>query len=667
MDKYKEAVDALNNLQSNAAYIKERSNLKISYNEEYERFLQMKKYLRSAGISREKLNNLQVIHVAGTKGKGSTCAFCESILRYHGYKTGFYSSPHLLEVRERIRIDGEPISHDMFAQNFWYIYNRLSKDFPENLPVYFRFLTIMAFHIFLKEKVDVAVIEVGIGGELDCTNVLERVPVVGITSLGIDHTNLLGSTIEEIAWHKSGIFKENSKAYTVPQPANAMKILLERSKERKTSIEVIHPFVTIEDNGRSIPEVFNLNASLAVTLAYSWLKTNSSINISLKEFADHPSTKQGLANFNWPGRYQIIFHNQVNYYLDGAHTPESMEICVKWFKAATKKSPRIKVLIFNMTGERDVERMLKSLLHCDFYKVFFVPNISGRTNITDNKIRDVSIHVNKCNKHRKLWIELLRNNNIGVDESQIMTKLSVHEAVKEISQKPYDCLVTGSLHLMGAALDVLDPHLQQTHIKKEVAAEEPPITQGECKSSHCPCCKLEEADVADNHLPSGQCSFDYDMALIINPYADVREDRSLKSACLKCTACLAVAENVNKSFTEYYYEKLANKVQGEDFLCHTLDDLCVTGFKNYDLREYNGTKFITKASRYNTHVNTKMDGKWTQLLRNLCKMYIQHINIHDVLQKDCRNLEMESGSINTKSDNNEEYVFAAGISISCFE
>lgn len=81
----------------------------------------------SAGISREKLNNLQVIHVAGTKGKGSTCAFCESILRYHGYKTGFYSSPHLLEVRERIRIDGEPISHDMFAQNFWYIYNRLSK------------------------------------------------------------------------------------------------------------------------------------------------------------------------------------------------------------------------------------------------------------------------------------------------------------------------------------------------------------------------------------------------------------------------------------------------------------------------------------------------------------------------------------------------------------
>ncbi|KAI4459953.1 folylpolyglutamate synthase-related [Holotrichia oblita] len=462
MDKYKEAVDALNNLQSNAAYIKERSNLKISYQEEYQRFLQMKKFLTSAGISREKLNTLQVIHVAGTKGKGSTCAFVRVFFDIMGIN-GFYSSPHLLEVRERIRIDGEPISHDMFAQNFWYIYNRLSKDFPENLPVYFRFLTIMAFHIFLKEKVDVAVIEVGIGGELDCTNVLERVPVVGITSLGIDHTNLLGSTIEEIAWHKSGIFKENCKAYTMPQSPNAMKVLLERSKERKTSIEVVHPFVTIKENGRSIPDVFNLNASLAVTLAYSWMKSIKGINISLEEFADHPSTKQGLANFTWPGRYQIIFHDQVNYYLDGAHTPESMEICIKWFKAATKKSTRIKVLIFNMTGERDVEKILKRLLHCDFYKVYFVPNISGRNGSTDNKIKDVNIHINKCNKHRKLWIELLRNNNIGVDESRIITKLSVHDAVKEISQKPYDCLVTGSLHLMGAALDVLDPDLQQTH------------------------------------------------------------------------------------------------------------------------------------------------------------------------------------------------------------
>ncbi|KRT84033.1 hypothetical protein AMK59_830, partial [Oryctes borbonicus] len=445
MNKYKEAVEALNNLQSNAAYLKERSYIKSSYNDEYERTIsQMKKYLVSAGITNDKLNNLEVIHVAGTKGKGSTCAFCESTLRYHGYKTGFYSSPHLLEVRERIRINGEPISHDLFAQYFWYIYNRLLKDYPDNLPVYFRFLTIMAFYIFLKEKVDVAILEVGIGGEFDCTNVLERVPVVGITSLGIDHTNILGTTLREIAWHKAGIFKPNCKAYTMLQPRDAMKVLMQRSRERKTSLEVIRPFVNIEENGRNIPEVFSLNASLAVTLAYSWLKTVRGLNISLKEFADHPATKKGLANFNWPGRYQVIFLDDVNYYMDGAHTPESMEICVKWFRVMTKKSTRSRVLIFNMIGDRDVEKILINLVNCNFSKVFFVPNISGRNNTTDNKIKDINIHITKCNTYRSLWIKLLGCNNLHVDETSIITKYSVNDAVMDISNKPYDCLVTGS-------------------------------------------------------------------------------------------------------------------------------------------------------------------------------------------------------------------------------
>lgn len=122
----------------------------------------------------EKLDELSVIHIAGTKGKGTTCSFTEKILRNHGYTTGFFSSPHLLEVRERIRINGKPISRLEFAKYFWNIYNDLErqKSDPYDMPLYFRFLTIMAFNIFVDKKVDVAVIEVGIGGEYDCTNVL---------------------------------------------------------------------------------------------------------------------------------------------------------------------------------------------------------------------------------------------------------------------------------------------------------------------------------------------------------------------------------------------------------------------------------------------------------------------------------------------------------------
>lgn len=113
------------------------------------------------------MDTLSAVHIAGTKGKGSTCAFLESILRHSGYKTGFYSSPHLVSVRERIALNGKPISHELFARHFWECWDRLQSTMtPEHpeMPSYFRFLTLMAFKVFLEEKVDIAIIETGVGG-----------------------------------------------------------------------------------------------------------------------------------------------------------------------------------------------------------------------------------------------------------------------------------------------------------------------------------------------------------------------------------------------------------------------------------------------------------------------------------------------------------------------
>jgi folylpolyglutamate synthase len=121
--------------------------------------------------------DLAVIHVAGTKGKGSVCAFTESILRSHGVKTGMFSSPHLVDVRERFRIDGRPISEERFAQCFWECYETFKKQ-DKPLPGFFRFLTLMGFKLFQEERVEALVLEVGIGGRLDATNAIGNPTVI---------------------------------------------------------------------------------------------------------------------------------------------------------------------------------------------------------------------------------------------------------------------------------------------------------------------------------------------------------------------------------------------------------------------------------------------------------------------------------------------------------
>lgn len=183
----------------------------------------------------ESLDKLSVIHVAGSKGKGSTCTYTDAILREHNIKTGLFTSPHLVSVTERIKLRGSSISKQLFTDYFWEVFDALQfkKDNEYDLPSYFKFLQIMAFYIFAKENVDVAIVEVGIGGEYDSTNILRNTEIVGITSLQLEHTQLLGETLSEIAWQKAGIIKENSHVFTMNQPGVCLKVINERFIEKK--------------------------------------------------------------------------------------------------------------------------------------------------------------------------------------------------------------------------------------------------------------------------------------------------------------------------------------------------------------------------------------------------------------------------------------------------
>lgn len=347
------------------------------------------------------------------------------------------------------------------------------------MPAYFKFLTILSFYIFLEEKIDVAIIEVGIGGENDCTNVVRNTKTVGITSLGLEHTNLLGNTLKEIAWQKAGIIKPYSNVFTTIQPDECLEVIRNRVNEKNAKLFIAPNFNDYK--WKKLPklqidnEVQQMNASLAIQLAYDWLKRNkiqnlngltSKMNLNGITLDVCDEVINGLENCFWPGRCQLIEIRNKRIFLDGAHTKESIEICCDWFLKSTANSNNEKFLIFNTTGERDSKKLLKIISEkIQFKKAFFVTNTPFRHKITD----DINTswypqeqQLKRIQDNYDYWIK-----NHGLETAlkfdnilEIFMYLHLHEIIDNNSniQKNIDILITGSLHLIGGSLLALEEY-----------------------------------------------------------------------------------------------------------------------------------------------------------------------------------------------------------------
>ncbi|XP_069332923.1 folylpolyglutamate synthase, mitochondrial isoform X4 [Eulemur rufifrons] len=434
---FQDAVRMLNTLQTNAGYLEQ---VKRQRGDPQTQLEAMELYLARSGLQVEDLDRLNIIHVTGTKGKGSTCAFTECILRNYGLKTGFFSSPHLVQVRERIRINGQPISPELFTKYFWSVYHRLEETKDSScvsMPPYFRFLTLMAFHVFLQEKVDLAVVEVGIGGAYDCTNIIRKPVVCGVSSLGIDHTSLLGDTLEKIAWQKGGIFKQGVPAFTVLQPEGPLAVLRDRAQQISCPLYLCPPLEALEEGGPPLTlalegEHQRSNAALALQLAHCWLQQQDHQGIGELK-ASRPSLlwqlplaptfqptshmRLGLRNTEWPGRTQVLRRGPLTWYLDGAHTSSSVQASVRWFRQALQgrqrlsAGPEVRVLLFNSTGDRDSAALLKLLQPCQFDYAVFCPNlteVSSTGSAADQQNFTVTLDqvLLRCLEHQQHWNRL---------------------------------------------------------------------------------------------------------------------------------------------------------------------------------------------------------------------------------------------------------------------
>ncbi|ANB11804.1 tetrahydrofolate synthase [Sugiyamaella lignohabitans] len=490
---YADAIEALNSLQTNFSIID--AIRKSGGKSNKDAIPQMLEWARRSGYPDPKaFDKLNIIHVTGTKGKGSTCAFVQSILNQyrvespsigeHGIsKIGLYTSPHLKSVRERIRINGEPIAEEKFVKYFFELWDQLEStssneaDFPDMIagvkPVYFRYLTLLSFHIFLHEGVDTAIYEVGIGGEYDSTNIIVSPTATGVSSLGLDHTNILGNTIEEIAWNKSGIFKKGTPALTIPQPegGDAMKVLKERALEkagRELTVVPVHPLIA---NGTAklglAGEFQKTNASLAVGLVTEHLRK---LNIDSDNLATAnslpPKFLAGLEAASWPGRCQTLKQGTITYSIDGAHTQESITEAGKWYVSRVKDEnqsnpPAHRVLLFNQQN-RDANALVTTLHtvlskdNVKFDHVIFTTNVTRKTGY--------SADLTSLNTSKEAVDELVVQNALSSAWEKIDTTAQRHvfsnieESVNFIKSLGGETsvLVTGSLILVGGFLAVVE-------------------------------------------------------------------------------------------------------------------------------------------------------------------------------------------------------------------
>jgi dihydrofolate synthase/folylpolyglutamate synthase len=380
--------------------------------------------------------NYPCVHVAGTNGKGSTCAMMASVLRVSGLRTGLYTSPHLLDPRERIQIDGDLISEQAWCEAFEAVHDAaerlLAREEIDAHPSFFETVTAMAFVAFIRASVEVVVLETGLGGRLDATNLVDP-EIAVITPIDFDHEAFLGSSIESIAAEKAGILKAGRPAVFAAQRAEAYSILERRALELDVPVTLSSAWrvedLYVEKFGsrftlaadEEIPIICPLPGEHQVENARTAVAALNIFGVSAAAITE------GIERAKWPGRLERI-GTDPDIILDGAHNPAGARALAGYIRRFFRSEP-VRI-IYGAMRDKAVDEVIGTLFPLAAEVILTAPNQPRALNA--ESLAEVSDHPN------------------------VRLAASVGEALRMARDRPMTTFVTGSLFLVGEARAALD-------------------------------------------------------------------------------------------------------------------------------------------------------------------------------------------------------------------
>ena len=319
----------------------------------------MRALLRALGDPQKQL---KFVHVAGTNGKGSTCACIAAVLQAAGYRVGLNTSPYLITFHERIRVDGEPISDEALGALTEEV--RSAADAMDEQPTEFELITAVAFLRFLRSRCDIVVLEVGLGGEKDASNVIDAPEAAVITALGLDHTALLGGTLTDIARAKAGILKPGTTAVSYGGCPEGDAVIRQVCRDQGIPLREV-------DFSRLTVHALSLDGArfdfapwrdLSLPLAGAYQVRNAAAALTALEVlaekgwrVPEAAVRQGLAAVKWPGRFQVL-RRDPTVLLDGAHNAHGMDAAAE---SLERLFPGQKLtFVLGILADKDVEQML---------------------------------------------------------------------------------------------------------------------------------------------------------------------------------------------------------------------------------------------------------------------------------------------------------------------